>query len=298
MKKNIQIKKVSYIELGATLFTPGSLFSLNSIVNNQKYPELKSIVIDFEDGLDDKLFESADEQFRKVIKGINEKSPFVFVRAKNTAHLRDILKYEGIENITGFVLAKFNLSNSDDYLELLKETKHSFMPSIEGKELFETNDLKILREKILKHKQRVVLIRFGLEDMLKQLGMKRSCDYSLFDYAVCSSIIGNFLAIFKSSGFAVSGGVYPCFKDKNGFIKDVKRDLREGLFSKTIIHPAQIALVHEQYKVTKEEYEEARRLLGTTKAVINLDGKMGEVNTMSPYAKEIMQRAEVYGVLE
>lgn len=294
----MQMKNINYIELGATLFTPGSLNSLESIVNNQKYPELKSIVIDFEDGLDEKLFKSASDQLKEVLKGINEKSPLVFIRPKDSTHLKDILKYDRIENIAGFVLAKFNLSNSDDYLELLKNTKHSFMPSIEGRELFEADDLKKLRYKILKYKERVVLIRFGLEDMLKQLGMKRSREYSLFDYSVCSSVIGNLLAVFKSRGFAVSGGVYPCFKDKEGFIKDVKRDLREGLFSKTVIHPSQIEPLHELYKVTKEEYREAQTLLDTTDAVVNLDGKMGEKITMSPYAEEIMHRAEVYGVLK
>lgn len=298
MNRNTRMKGISYIDIGATLFVPGSLYSLESIVNNAKYPELKSVVIDFEDGLDDKLFESADDQFRKVLKGINEKSPFIFVRAKNCAHLKEILKYDGIENITGFVLAKFNLSNADDYLELLKRTKHFLMPSIEGKELFEIDELKSLREKILNYKQRVVLIRFGLEDMLKQLGMRRSCERSLFDYAVCSSVIGNFLAIFKSSGFAVSGGVYPCFKDKDGFIKDVKRDLQEGLFSKTIIHPSQIDLAHELYKVSKDELSEAKELLEASKAVINIGGKMGEVKTMSPYSKEIIKRAQVYGVCD
>ena len=101
--------------------------------------------------------------------------------------------------------------------------------------------------------------------------------------------------IAKSAGFAISGGVYPNFSDNDGFIKDVKRDLKEGLFSKTIIHPQQIQLSNELYKVTKEELCEALEISRNDEAVFNQNGKMAEVVTMRPHAHEIILRAEVYG---
>jgi citrate lyase beta subunit len=286
-----------YTDLGATLFVPSTHKNLHSILNQEKYPSLKSIVIDTEDGINKDDLNNAKEIIKNILVSYKKNSLLVFIRPNDPKVLEEFLDYENIDKIDGFVLPKFSLDNADQYLKLVKKSNHYYMPSIEGKELFCTESLKTIRDKFLIQKEKIILVRFGLEDMLKQLGMKRSCEYSLFDYAVCSSVIGNFLAIFKSSGFVVSGGVYPCFNDKEGFVKDVRRDLKEGLFSKTIIHPSQIDLVHEVYKVTKEEYKEAKMLLESSEAVINTGGKMGEVKTMSPYAKETIKRAEVYGVL-
>ncbi len=287
---------ISHIDLGATLFVPSTHKNLKDILKQDKYPNLKSVVIDSEDGIySDELLKA-----KQIIKDLLEKhqknSLLVFIRPRDTETLKELLSYEGIEKIDGFILPKFSLDNADSYLDILKNTKHYFMPSIEGQELFDIEKLKTLKNKLLSYQERIILVRFGLEDMLRQLSMKRSCKYSIFDYAVCASVLGNFLAVFKSAGFTVSGGVYPCFKDKDGFIKDVKRDLKEGLFSKTIIHPSQIDLAHELYKVSEDELIEAKSLVEASKAVINVDGKMGEVKTMSPYAREIIKRAEVYGV--
>jgi len=287
---------IDYTELGATLFVPSTHKNLSSILKQEKYPNLKSIVIDTEDGInEDELF-SAKEIIKNILTSYKKNSLLVFIRPNEPKTLEEFLSYENIEKVDGFILPKFSLSNSDKYLEIIKNTKHCFMPSIEGTELFDINELKKLRDKIVEYKDRIVVIRFGLEDMQKQLGMKRSHEYSMFDYAVYSSVIGNFLALFKSRGFAVSGGVYPYFKDSKGFIKDVKRDLKEGLFSKTIIHPSQIDLAHELYKISKDEFKDAMRLLESSKSIINMDGVMGEVKTMSPYAKEVIKRAQIYGI--
>lgn len=287
---------IDYIDLGATLFVPSTHKNLPQILKREKYPNLKSIVIDAEDGINDDELEDAKNIINNILKNYQKTNLLVFIRPRDTKDLKEFLTYTNIDKIDGFILPKFSLDNADAYLELLSKSKHSFMPSIEGSELFDTDALKELREKISNYKERVILVRFGLEDMLRQLSMKRSCEYSIFDYAVCASVLGNFLAVFKSSGFAVSGGVYPCFENKKSFIKDVKRDLKEGLFSKTIIHPSQIDLVHDIYKVSELELQDAKKILDEHRAVINLDGKMGEVKTMSPYSKEIIKRAEVFGV--
>lgn len=110
------------------------------------------------------------------------------------------------------MLAKFSLTNCEKYMHLLQSTNFYIMPSIEGFELLEYVKLQELKQCILTYKHKVLLVRFGLEDMLKQLSMKRTCNDSVFDLAVGNAVLGNFIGIFKSAGFAVSGGVYPCLK--------------------------------------------------------------------------------------
>jgi len=290
------MSSLSYVELGGTLFIPASHKDLNIIVNEGKYKELKSLVIDFEDGLDEALLFESMEQLKRVLSKIDGKNPFIFLRARDTQHLKRLLRVENIKKITGFVLAKFSLENADEYFEILKDSNFCIMPSIEGEELFNQQKLLQLREKIITNKQKVVLVRFGLEDMLRQLGMRRECSESVFDLSAPSYVIGNFIATFKSVGFSVSGGVYPCFKDKDGFQRDVKRDMREGLFSKTLIHPDQVSQINELYKVTQKEYDEALELIESQKVVFAQNGKMAEVPTMKQYSLEIILRAKEYGI--
>ncbi|RUM64050.1 MAG: hypothetical protein DSZ04_03275 [Sulfurimonas sp.] len=287
---------MNYMQLGGTLFIPASHKRLQEIVCENRYPGLKSLVIDFEDGLEYSDFDFAMKNINNILENITNKSILVFIRAKNTQHLSELLRLSHIHNLTGFVLAKFSLQNAEIYLKLLSATNHIIMPSIEGKELFNHQKLNVLKEIILTNKDKVLLVRFGLEDMLRQLRMRRTCDESIFDLSAPSSVLGNFIAIFKSAGLAVSGGVYPCYRDKKGFIKDVQRDLREGLFSKTIIHPSQIVDTNEVYKVNKKEYEEALEILKTNKKIFALNKKMVESLTMSSYSHLLIMREKIYGI--
>jgi len=289
------MREINYMALGGTLFIPASHKYLQAIVNEKKLSGLKSVVIDFEDGLEKEAFESAQKNFVNVLKKMRKETLFVFVRARDALHLQELLKIEAIEKIDGFVLAKFSLLNAESYFASLTQTDHYIMPSIEGEELFNHKKLHLLKEKIITNRERILLVRFGLEDMLRQLEMHRKCSESIFDFSSTSAVIGNFIATFKSSGFGISGGVYPCYKDEEGFIKDVQRDLKEGLFTKIIIHPNQIKIINELYKVSQEEYTEAKEIAASQKMLFSKNYKMVESITMLPFSKTILNRAKIYG---
>jgi len=291
------MNKFTYIELGATLFIPAIHRNLEAVVCDDKYPALKSVLIDTEDGIKSESLDIALESIEKLLKIYEKKKLAVFIRPRNIEVLEKILKIENIDKVDGFILPKFSLKNAQNYFDLLKDNDFLIMPSIEGKELFNQNSLNELRDILLRNAENILLVRFGLEDMLRQLKMKRSCSDSIFDFSATSYVLGGFISIFKSAGFAVSGGVYPCFKDDEGFLKDIKRDLKEGLFSKTIIHPHQIKLTNEHYKVTQEELREALEISNSNKAVFNQNDKMAEVLTMKGQVEEVILRAEVYGVV-
>jgi len=284
-----------FTQLGGTLFISATHKSLEAILLENKYPDLKSLVIDTEDGLNASELECSLGIIEKLLPKLQKTALHIFLRPKNSDVLKLFLCMSSIETIDGFVLPKFSLENAREYLDLIKNSQHSIMPSIEGIELFDANKLHSLRDTLLEYKERIVLVRFGLEDMLGQLGLRRSCEDSVFDLSAPHVVLGNFISTFKSVGFAISGGVYPCYKDKEGFIRDSKRDLKEGLFTKTIIHPSQIAPLNELYKVTQEELFEAQSIVKSSEAVFALNGKMAEKNTMEPYALDILKRYEAYG---
>ena len=290
------MKKIDSIELGGTLFIPATHKDLLQVVSGEKYPHLKSVLVDSEDSICDSELSQAIESIKKMLKTLQKSAVLVFLRPRNIEILQLFLTFDGIEKIDAFILPKFSLSNADSYLNILEDSQHLIMPSIEGSELFEQSKLIDLKIKLLPYQHKILLIRFGLEDMLRQLKMKRKCEDSIFDFSVTNSVLGNFIAIFKSADFEISGGVYPCFKDADGFIKDVQRDLKEGLFSKTIIHPNQIEIINELYKVTQDEFEKALELIESKTALFNQNDIMAEKTTMTPSSKTIVKRAEVYGL--
>lgn len=287
---------ISYLELGGTLFVPANHKNLLSIVSGEKYPSLKSLVLDTEDSLLDSELENALLSIKNMLNNLQATKVLVFIRPRNMQVLEGLLEYKNINKIDGFVLPKFSLSNADSYFKVLKHTSFNLMPSIEGSELFDAKKLRELRNKLLPYKEKVILVRFGLEDMLRQLQMRRTCEDSIFDFSVTNVVLGNLIAIFKSVGFGISGGVYPCFNNDEGFIRDVKRDLKEGLFSKTIIHPRQIALINELYKVKKLDFDEAEEICNSSSQVFNQSSKMAEKVTMLPLSRHLLSRAKIYGI--
>jgi len=287
---------IDYIKLGGTLFIPATHKDLEAVVSGLKYPSLKSLVIDTEDSISDAELNKALDNLENMLHNFTSSSVLIFIRPRNVSILKKLLLFENIDKVDGFVLAKFTLNNADNYLETLENTPYYIMPSIEGKELFQSDKLSKLCDKLLAFEDKIILVRFGLEDMLRQLKMRRECEDSIFDFSVTSTVLGNFIAIFKSAGFEVSGGVYPCFKDIEGFKKDVKRDLKEGLFSKTIIHPSHIDVVNDLYKVKQKDYFQAQEILQSSKNVFTQGGKMAEKTTMYPYSEYIISRALMYGV--
>jgi len=290
------MKTIHYTELGATLFIPAVHPKLFSIVQGEKYPTLQAVVIDTEDGIAKESFADALNSIQDLLLQLDTPKPLVFLRPRNAEVLESFLSLAFIQKVDGFVLPKFSLNNAQSYLSLLEDREFVWMPSIEGEEIFEEEKLLALRTLFLEHKKSIPLIRFGLEDILRQLSLRRRCEDSVFDLATGNFLLGRFITLFKSVGFCVSGGVFPCYKDDIGFIKDVQRDLKEGLFSKTMIHPQQILLLQDLYKVAKRDFDEALEILLQEEAVFAQNGKMAEKVTMSPYSEEIIMRAQIYGL--
>ena len=284
---------IDALELGGTLFVPASHKNLEAVLSGKKYPDLRSVVIDFEDGLATADRQQALNRLDSILENLQVTKLLRFIRPQNTQMLKEFLQRKNIEKIDGFILPKFGLDNAVEYLSIIQNFQ--FMPSIEGKELFDIRQLQKLRDILLPHQEQTICIRFGAQDMLRQLGLKQAG--SIYEMLAPAQVIANLISIFKPYGFNISAPVYPNFSDAEGFKKEVVFELQNGLISKTIIHPSQIAPMNQLYKVTKSELDASQRLLAQYDGVINLDGKMGEFMTQSPWAEHILKRAELFGVI-
>ena len=287
-----QQRSIDALELGGTLFVPASHKNLEAVLSGEKYPELRSIVIDFEDGLANTDRQQALHRLENILENLQEVKLLRFIRPQNPQMLKEFLQRKNIEKIDGFILPKFGLENAGEYLSIIQD--RNFMPSIEGKELFDIQQLQKLREILLPHKNQITCIRFGAQDMLRQLGLKQSG--SIYQMLAPAQVITNLITTFKPAGFDISAPVYPDFSDKKGFQKEVAYELKNGLVSKTIIHPCQIESISTIYKVSTQELKEAKETLSQHDGVLNIDGKMGEVSTQSAWAHTILTRYNTYGI--
>ena len=284
---------IDALELGGTLFVPASHKNLEAVLSGEKYPELRSVVIDFEDGLatSDRL--QALDRLDSILENLQVTRLLRFIRPQNTQMLKEFLQQKNIKRIDGFILPKFGLDNAVEYLSIIQNFQ--FMPSIEGKELFNIRQLQKLRDILLPHQEQTICIRFGAQDMLRQLGLKQAG--SIYEMLAPAQGIANLITTFRPAGFNISAPVYPNFSDAEGFKKEIAYEFQNGLTSKTIIHPSQIKPMNELYKVTQQELDEAQAILSQHDGVLNLNGKMGEITTQSVWAENTVQRFNVYGML-
>jgi len=295
-------QSIHALALGGTLFVPASHKDLEMILSGKKYAELRSVVIDFEDGLTAESRPEALQCLDRTLGALEESPLLRFIRPENPQMLKEMLAKKEIGKIDGFILPKFGLESAEAYLSLFNSstkagTCHLFMPSIEGDELFDSTKLRQLRDILLPFRERIICIRFGAEDMLRQLGLRRTPGRSLYDMLSPAQSIAVLLNTFKPCGFEVSAPVFPHFSDTEGFKEEIAKELENGLISKTIIHPSQIKPMNTLYKVSEQELHEAKTLLSQKEGVINLNGKMGEAKTQSPWAECILKRAALFDVV-
>ena len=85
----------------------------------------------------------------------------------------------------------------------------------------------------------------------------------------------------------------------DGLLRELLLDRANGFIGKTIIHPTHIPYVNGMLSVTKEVYDDALQVLGTSGGVIKSasGNKMNEIGPHRCWAEKIAMRAKAYGVI-
>lgn len=293
------IRKLSPIELGGSLYIPAVHNNVHAICNDQKYPTLRSCIIDTEDAINEEDLEPALQNIANMLEAYEPKTLRVFIRPRSPLVLQQLLKIKNIDKIDGFSLPKFSTEIMREYAQVLYQSDHQFyiMPVLESLDLFSKERLEEIRSFLLSSKLHVLTLRLGGEDMMQFLGLKRRCEDSIYELVAPSRVIADVLTCFKPYGFNITATVFNCIHQSRLYEENVKEDLRQGLTGKTIIHPNQIDPLNEAYKVSAQEYQMARKMLDErTKAIIVQDGQMGEKFAHSSWAKIILERYRFFGL--
>jgi citrate lyase beta subunit len=293
------IRDISPIELGGSLYIPATHKNVNDICNADKYPQLRSCIIDTEDAIGADELDCALENIAEMLETYEPKQLRVFIRPRNPQVLKQLLKIRQIEKIDGFSLPKFSTELMREYAQILTLAEHRFyiMPVLESLDLFSKEKLEEIRSFLLSCKLPVLTLRLGGEDMMQFLGLKRRCEDNIYTLAGPSRVIADVLTCFKPYGFNVTATVFNCIHQDALYKENVKEDLRQGLLGKTIIHPDQIDPINEAYKVSPQEFKMATKMLDEeTKAIIVQEGQMGEKFAHTAWAKVILERHRFFGL--
>ena len=260
--------------------------------------------------------------------------PLLFIRPRNPEQLAEVAALLGPlqHQLTGYVFPKFRLQNADAYLTELEEQRMKGY-SLYGMPILETSDilykeqrpetLLAIREKLVRHYDAILNVRIGTTDFSGIYGIRRTQQTSLYDILIVRDCLADIFNVFgrTENQFVISGSVWEYFDSPvareyetgntltkkltaatEGLIKEIQLDRLNGLIGKTIIHPTHINIVNALHVVTHEEYMDAIDIMGNQQGLVGVQkseyaNKMNEMKPHFEWARKVLIRAEVYGVL-
>ena len=161
-----------------------------------------------------------------------------------------------------------------------------------------------LKEKLDAVSQYVLNIRVGGNDLCHMFGFRRHSSESIYKIRPVADIFSDILTVFGMD-YVVSGPVFEYYSGKNwesGLIHELNDDRLCGFIGKTVIHPNQIPLVNEAYKVPLKDYNDAKAILDWDVSCPSLVAgsivkeRMNEYKTHYNWALRTLLLAEAYGL--
>ena len=246
---------------------------------------------------------------------------------------------EEARSLCGINFPKFNAENGHEYYAYLQDLNERLgevvygMPIIEDPEVAykETRmaELTEIKKILDKYHDLVLQVRVGGTDFSSVFGVRRGVDYSLYDIMVVRECLSDIINVCgRNNDYVISGPVWEYFRapkemmfeelpkhgledylmrrkplvnnEIDGLLREVILDKANGFVGRTVIHPTHVKFVNALMAVTKEEYDDARQILGTGGGVVKGAGgnKMNEIRPHTNWAKKTYNRARAFGVIE
>ncbi len=314
---------VLYYSVGPLLYCPADHTGIAASLIRERFGTRYSLALCLEDTIADDHVEAAERQLAFTLetlqKAASEKPfflPKLFVRVRNPQQIPRLLdRLKGASFLlTGFILPKFSAENAAAYMDAVlranQNAKKPFylMPILEDPALVDLRTrhelLYHLKDLLAPMQELVLNIRVGGNDLCHVFGFRRGPAESIHSLAAISGIFSDIITVFGTD-YVVSGPVWEYYSGKHwkkGLKKELKEDRLCGFTGKTVIHPRQIELVNEAYKVSAKDLADAQAILGWDKNAPRLVSgctsreRMNEYKVHSRWAKRILLLSEAYGV--
>ncbi len=255
-------------------------------------------------------------------------------------HFAERLTPHMAKSLTGINFPKFNSENGDAYFACLKQLSTRLGEILYGMPIIEDprvafiesrmQELMSIRAILNKYYDLVLQVRVGGTDFSSCFGVRRGVDYSIYDIMTVRQCLSDILNIFsRNNDFVVAGPVWEYFRaskemmfdelpkhtlddylmkrkplvnhEIDGLLREVILDKANGFVGRTVIHPSHIKFVNGLQAVTREEYEDAEQILGSSEGGVHKGqsaNKMNEVKPHTNWANKVMMRARAFGVIE
>lgn len=312
-----------YYSVGALLYCPANKESIVRSIATEKLGKHYSLALCLEDTIGDDFVEEAEAILIKSLKKLFIQSqskdffiPKIFIRVRRCEQIKSIMTRleDARQLVTGFIIPKFEPSTADEYIDAILEINRTYnrniymMPILESQLMIDLRTrydvLYAIKDKLTRIEPLVLNIRVGGNDLSKQFGFRRHSDESIHDIKPVSSIFSDIVTVFGLD-YVISGPVWEYFNGANwdsGLRNEIKGDILCGFIGKTVIHPNQIEVVYNAYKVRLKDLQDANSILNwstnTSSLVAGSQAKerMNEYKTHCVWAKKIKILAEIYGI--
>nr|WP_296405525.1 HpcH/HpaI aldolase/citrate lyase family protein [Psychrobacter sp.] len=319
-------------QLGASLYMPATREDVWAVISRSKLPNLDSVIICLEDAVSESDVPYAWQNIQKLLahwasvevdrpltthrsnslNAINESTgvqksamrkssrPLVFIRPRNPQMLMQLATLPHIDLIDGYVLPKVDMDSLSNWRLACQQVQDNslLMPTLETGRLFDSAHNQALAT-ALAHAfdERVFALRIGGNDLFSALRLRRPSTQTIYETPV-GTLMHQLIGTFVPQGYYLTAPVCEYFDNTALFIQELATDVSLGLVGKTVIHPAQIALVQQAFSVSTRVLEEAQAILAQdAKAVFKHNNTMLEPATHYAWAVQTVKRAQIFGVL-
>lgn len=314
-----------YYDVGPLLYCPASKNTIADSIINEKLGYNYSLALCLEDTINDDKVEEAENILITSIKKIyiakqtmDFSMPKLFIRIRSAMQIRKLVDALGQASdiISGFIIPKFSIENADKYIETIIDVNGTArspiytMPIYESTSIINLKDrydiLYTLKDKLSAIEELVLNIRVGGNDLCHTFGFRRHVDESIHQISPIANIFSDIITVYGQD-YVISGPVWEYYNGegwKEGLKKEIQDDILCGFTGKTVIHPNQIEVVNNGFKVFRSDYNDAKKILAwdrnNTEMVLasSDNSRMNEYKTHHIWAEKILYLAKVYGIKE
>lgn len=300
----ITAPRIHPYHLGASLYMPATRSDILAVICGEKLANINSIIICLEDSILESEVDFALENLKNLFSDWKDldklaKRPLVFVRPRHANMLHRLSTMPHIGLIDGFVLPKVDMTSLADWRLASQNYGNDIflMPTLETAQIFHaTHNDELAIALTESFSQEILALRVGGNDLLSCLRMRRLPDVTLYESPV-GVLVYRLLGCFVPYGFYLTAPVFE-FLDKPLLLEqEVSKDVQLGLVGKTVIHPNQIDIIQNAFKVKADDFKQATTILeGNTRAVFKQNDIMLEPATHKNWAELITERAKIFGI--
>jgi len=310
-----------YYSLGALLYTAADNTNIVDDIIFEKFNIPFSLAFSFDTTSNDAEADKAENVLIKTLdklfvakKERNFYIPKLFIRVLSTAHIAHLYKKFGslLDLITGFILPDFSVSNADVYIYEMQRinsvlsTPVYILPELDGMALLDLKrryiDLYSIKEKLATYEDYILNILIATGSVLNSFCVRRRVDENIYQSSPVASLLADIVTVFATDYIlcAPAFEYYAGIGWEEGLLKEIEFDKMNGFVGKTVVHPKQISIVNDAYKVSSIDYDDAQSVLDDKKiyqvcANVN-DTRMNEPKIHYSWAMQVIFLAKYFGV--